>query len=166
MTNDAPSLSPLSADQQHRLATLLLRLLGRWSRIGDYLAALHPALPDLTPARQQQHERTLYDTETLQLALFLVRRHHQGGEPYTLNQLAGMLEIDEGLRKSLKQRLREIVLPRIADHYGLFAYQRPTNPHAGNECYRIWATQRLLDFFAGTLGPELQTLIEEYVDDD
>lgn len=163
MTEEPPP--PLSGDQQYRLATLLLRLIGRWSCIGDYLARLQPALPDLTPVCQQQHERTLYDTETLQLALFLVLRHHQRKVPYTLNQLAGTLEIDDGLRKSLKQRLRDIVLPRIADHYGLFGYERPNNPHAGNECYRIWATERLLDFFAGTLGPELQTLIENHVHD-
>lgn len=151
----------LSADQQLKLATLLLRMIGRWSRIGAYLTQQSTPLPALDLATQRQYERTLCDTDTLQLALFLIRRHHQGGEPYTLNQLAGTLEIDEGLRKSFKQRIRDILLPRVADHYGLFAYCRPENPHAGNECYRIWATDRLIHFFAGTLGPELQKLLAE-----
>mgnify|MGYP001096078837 CR=1 FL=1 len=147
----------LKTGEQFELATVMLRMMALWSDVVGFLADEVTTLENRH--RRHQYERTLCDTDTLQLALFLIRRHCQGGEPYTLNELAGVLEIDEGLRKSAKQRIRDTVLPRVADHYGLFAYSRPDNPNAGNGSYRIWATERLVDFFATTLGPQLQALL-------
>lgn len=154
----AMSCETFNNDMPIALTRRLLLILNTWEHIVGYLDQ-HGDLPVIAnPNRRRQLQRTLLDMDTYIVATSLVLRQLQGGKTHSLNELANVLQADnESLRNSAKQKLRDIILPRVGDHYGLFEYSKPDDPWNGQQGYQIYASDRLISFFHDVVFPNLET---------
>ncbi len=86
---------------------------------------------------RKKYEKTLMDVRTYRLALVLVAT----STPYTLGKLAYMLGgYTQAQRSTLKDTLKR-TLQRM-EVYGLVTFE-----YEKNDCYKIQANKKLIDFF-------------------
>ncbi len=140
-----------------------------WARIGSFLQA-EGKLQEVTVNRRKYYERVLYEADTIFTAHFLVMRRcrdeqssKSGGYSYTLGELAQAMvqsSSDSALR-TMEQKIRDQMLPRIGDFYGLFEYSKPSALSRNKTaCYKIWASEKLMNFYDTMYIPRLLEIME------
>ena len=142
------------------LTKRLLLILSIWEKnIVPFIERKSKLSTVTNPNGLRQLERTLHDMDTYIVATSLVLRQLQNGKRYSLNELASVLqpnsENSESLRNSAKQKIRETILPRVGNYYGLFEYTKPEDPWNGQHGYEIWASDILIAFFNEIVFPQL-----------
>jgi hypothetical protein len=135
-----------------------------WSDVGAYIEA-SGGLPATSENRRKFYERVLYESDTILTAHFLVMRrcryertNGEGVFAYTLGELAQEMvqEVSDSAIRTMKQKIRDKMLPRVGAHYGLFEFSKPSDiSRNGTACYKIWASGKLMEFYNTCYVPRL-----------